>query len=142
MIGQIESFDPETRTGIIKSEEALYPFLLDDWAADVPPESGDDVRFEAEDGNAIQVNLVGAFLEKPKAVKYRLLAAFMALLLGWTGLHRFYLGYYRIGFIQLFLTVILFYAGFIVFIPQWGFVEALLLFSGKFDTDAKGRPLK
>jgi TM2 domain-containing membrane protein YozV len=142
MIGHIENFDPETQTGVIKSEDALYQFHLDDWSADVPPEAGDDIRFELDKGNAVQINLAGAFLEKPKAVKYRLLAAFMALLLGWTGLHRFYLGYYRIGFIQIILTAILFYAGFIVFIPQWGLVEALLLFSGRFDTDAKGRPLK
>ena len=142
MIGHIESIDPDAQTGVIKSEAAVYPFLMDDWTADVAPEAGDDVRFELDDGKAVRINLAGAFLEKPKAAKYRLLAAFMALLLGWTGLHRFYLGYYRIGFIQIILTVILFYSGFIVFIPQWGFVEALLLFSGKFDADAKGRPLK
>ena len=142
MIGHIESFDPETQTGVIKSDGAVYQFLIDDWSADVTPEAGDDVRFELDNDKAVRINLAGAFLEKPKAVKYRLLAAFMALLLGWTGLHRFYLGYYRIGFIQIILTVILFYSGFIVFIPQWGLIEALLLFSGNFDKDAKGRPLK
>lgn len=142
MIGHIESFDPDIRAGVIKCEGAFYQFHIDDWAADVPPEAGDDVRFELDDGKAVQVNLVGAFLEKPKAVKYRFLAAFMSLLFGWAGLNRFYLGYYRIGFIQIILTVILFYSGFIVFVPQWGFVEAILLFSGKFDKDAKGRPLK
>jgi TM2 domain-containing membrane protein YozV len=142
MIGHIESFDLDSQTGVIKSEDKLFEFHIDDWAADVPPDVGDDIRFDLKDGKTSNVNLLGVSLEKPKAVKYKYLAAVMALLFGWAGLHRFYLGYYRIGFIQIVLTAILLRAGFIVFVPQWGFVEALLLFSGKFDKDAKGRPLK
>lgn len=142
MIGHIETYDPDKQTGVIKSEDKFFEFNMDNWVADVLPDVGDDVRFDLEDGIVSKVNLVGAYLEKPQAVKFKYLAAVMALLFGWAGLHRFYLGYYRIGFIQIVLTAILLRAGFIVFVPQWGFVEALLLFSGKFDKDAKGRPLK
>jgi TM2 domain-containing membrane protein YozV len=142
MIGHIESYDADRQTGVIKSEGKFFEFHIDNWIADVPPDVGDDVRFELEGDQVSQVNLVGSYLEKPPAVKFKYLAAIMALLFGWAGLHRFYLGYYRIGLIQIVLTAILLRAGFIVFVPQWGFVEALLLFSGKFDKDAKGRPLR
>lgn len=142
MIGQIESYDPDQQTGVIKSEGKTFEFHIDDWIAEVPPDAGDDVRFELENGMITQITLVGAYLDKPKAVKFKYLAAVLSLLFGWVGLSRFYLGYYRVGFIQILLTAILLRAGFIVFVPQWGFVEALLLVSGKMDRDAKGRPLR
>ncbi|MGR9086027.1 MAG: TM2 domain-containing protein [Gammaproteobacteria bacterium] len=142
MIGHIENFDPDQQTGTIKSGDDTYEFHIDDWTADVPPDAGDDVRFELEDGKSRQITLVGAYLDQPKAVKFKYLAATLSLLFGWAGLSRFYLGYYRMGFIQLLLSAILLRSGFIVFVPQWGFVEALLLVAGKFDRDAKGRPLR
>lgn len=142
MIGHIESIDAERRAGVIASEGISHEFDLDNWIADVPPDPGDDVKFELEDGVVKQVDLVGAYLEKPKAVKYKYLAAALSLFFGWAGVARFYLGYYRLGVIQIVLSLILLRAGFFIFVPQWGFVEAMVLFSGKFDKDAKGRPLK
>jgi TM2 domain-containing membrane protein YozV len=44
---------------------------------------------------------VGAYLAPPQAVKYKYVAAVLALFLGFTGLHRFYLGFYKLGFAQL-----------------------------------------
>jgi hypothetical protein len=142
MIGKIASFDPEAGNGMIESEGQTYPFEVKDWTDGVPPEADDEVRFELEGGNAVRVGLLGFYGEEPKAVKSKYLAGILSLLFGWAGLSRFYLGYYRIGFIQVLLTVFLVYAKFMVFVPQWGFVEAVLLFSSKFDRDAKGRPLK
>ena len=142
MIGYIDKYDPELHTGIIKSEGGTYEFEIEDWIADVPPDEGDDVRFDLENGKITRINLAGVHIDQPKPVKNKYIAGILSLLLGWAGLSRFYLGYYRIGFIQIALTALLFYAGFIVFIPQWGFVEAILLFSNKFDRDAQGRPLK
>ncbi|MGZ8194851.1 MAG: TM2 domain-containing protein [Methylosarcina sp.] len=142
MIGHIESYDPEQQAGVIKSGEESFGFHINSWVADVPPDTGDDVTFELEDGNVSRISLVGAYLEKPKAVKSKYLAGVLSLLFGWAGLSRFYLGDYRIGFVQIILTAILLRSGFIVFVPQWGFVESILLFSGKMDKDAKGRPLK
>ncbi|MFA6052959.1 MAG: TM2 domain-containing protein [Methylobacter sp.] len=137
MIGQIESYDPEVKTGVIKSEEKLFEFHADDWVADVPPEQGDDVNFDVVDNKASNVSLVGAYLEQPKAVKYRYLAAVLALLLGGAGVHRFYLGNYKMGLMQLALTVVTHGYGVL-----WGFIDAVLLFGGHIDKDAKGRPLK
>lgn len=142
MIGHIESYDPEQQTGVIRSGEESFRFHIDNWLEDVSPDAGDDVNFELEDGNASRISLVGAYLEKPKAVKFKYLAGALSLFFGWAGLSRFYLGDYRMGFVQIVLTAILLRSGFLVFVPQWGFVEAILLFAGKIDKDAKGRPLR
>ena len=142
MKGQIESYDPENKNGVIKSDEKTFTFQFENWTETVPPEAGDEVLFDPNDASAVNVRLQGIQLEKPKAVKYKYLALFLAIFLGWLGLHRLYLGYYRIALAQLALSGILIYAGFIVFAPQWAFVDALLIFSGNIDKDSKGRPLK
>ncbi len=137
MIGYIESYEPDNQIGVIKSEEKSYTFHLDDWAAQVPPDVGDDVNFDTEETIARNINLVGAYLTPPKAVKYKYVAAALALFLGFTGLHRFYLGFYWLGIAQLALT-----AATVGYGALWGFVEAILLFAGHINKDAKGRPLK
>jgi len=38
MIGHIESYDPDSQTGAIKSGEAAFSFHLDDWVAQLPPD--------------------------------------------------------------------------------------------------------
>ncbi|WP_340121114.1 TM2 domain-containing protein [Methylobacter svalbardensis] len=142
MIGQIESYDPDMQSGVIKSEGAFYSFHLDAWVADVPPDEGDDVNFDAEGTIASNIDLVGAYLEQPKAIKYKYLAAALALFLGFTGAHRFYLGFYRLGIMQLTLTVILYVTGLPGFAMLWAFIEFILLVGGHINKDAKGRPLK
>ena len=139
MIGHIESYHADTQSGVIKSEDKFFAFDLEGWTEkDVLPDQGDDVYFDVvEDNNAINVKLVGAYLEPPKAVKYKYVAAFLALLLGFTGAHRFYLGFYKLGFAQLAVTVLTIGYG-----ALWGFIEAALLFTGNINKDAKGRPLK
>lgn len=142
MIGHIESYDPERQTGVIKSEEKFYGFHIEDWQAQVSPDEGDDVRFELNDGMAVAVNLVGAFLEPPKPVKYKYLTAALAFFLGPFGAHRFYLGFYGIGSVQLLLTVILVVSGFLTFAFLWSFIDTILILGGLINKDAKGRALK
>ena len=137
MIGHIESYDPDSQTGVVKSEENSYTFHLDDWVAQVSPDVGDDVSFDSEGTLARKIDLVGAYLAPPKAVKSKYGAAVLALLLGGAGVHRFYLGYYKIGLMQLALTVVTHGYGVL-----WGFIDAILLFGGHINKDAKGRPLK
>ncbi len=138
MIGNIESYDVDSKTGVIKSADKLFTFHVDNWLPEVPPDQGDDVSFDTEGTTASNVNLLGAaILEKPKAVKYKYVAALLAFLFGGLGLHRLYLGYYWIALAQLALTLVT--AGYGLL---WGFVESLLLLAGHMDKDAKGRPLK
>jgi len=138
MIGHIESYDIDTQTGIIKCNEQFFAFHIDDWIPIVPPEQGDDVNFEIQDKNAaIKVNLVGAYLEAPKAVKYKYLAGALGIIFGFAGLHRLYLGYYKIAIAQLILTVITHGYGVL-----WGFIDAILILGGQINKDGKGRPLK
>lgn len=137
MIGHIESYDPDMQTGVIKSGKKFFQFHIDDWVAEAPPEAGDDVMFDANKTTALNINLVGAYLVKSEAVKYRYLAAALALVLGGAGIHRLYLGYYWIALMQLALTFVT--GGFGLL---WGFIEAVLLFGGQMHKDAKGRPLK
>ncbi|MDD1605657.1 MAG: TM2 domain-containing protein [Methylococcaceae bacterium] len=139
MIGHIESYDPKTQSGVIKSEDKFFAFDLQGWVADVPPDQGDDVDFDVAVDNttAHTIKLVGAYLQPPKAVKYKYVASALALFLGFTGAHRFYLGFYKLGIAQLALTALTVGYG-----ALWGFVEAVLLFTGNINKDAKGRPLK
>lgn len=137
MIGHIESYDPDIQTGVIRCGVKFFEFHIDDWVAEQPPESGDDVMFDANETAAINVKLVGAYLGKPEAVKSRYLAAALALVLGGAGIHRLYLGFYWIALMQLALTFVT--GGFGLL---WGFIESILLFGGQMHKDAKGRPLK
>jgi TM2 domain-containing membrane protein YozV len=137
MIGHIESYDENTQTGSIKSEDKFFAFYIDDWQADVPPEAGDDVLFEVDDNKAISVNLMGAYLGTAQmAVKSRLIARCLSVLFG-TGAHRLYLGYYKMAVAQLAFTLITHGYGVV-----WGVVDAVLLLAGHINKDAKGRPLK
>ena len=143
MSGTIESYDPATETGTISSEGRLLAFRLGDWVAVAAPEAGDAVRFIEEEGVAKSVDLVGAYLEKPRPVKYKYLAALLAFTLGWAGGGRLYLGFYRLAFAQMLVTFALFITQyFVVYAPVWGFIECVLILAGHINQDAKGRPFK
>lgn len=139
MNGNIANYDPETQSGTIKYNDKVFTFKLDDWQAEgIVPEEGDDIEFDqGDEDTAKNVRLIGAFLEKPKAVKSRYIAALLGVLLGWLGLHRFYLGHYKIGLIQIVVTLLTGGFG-----ALWGFIEGVLIFAGHINIDAKGRPLK
>jgi len=63
-------------------------------------------------------------------------AAFLDILVGGFGIHRFYLGYTAIGIIQIIVTFCTFGFGAI-----WGFVEGILILVDKIRVDANGMPL-
>ena len=83
----------------------------------------------------------------PDAGKSRLAAGLLGIFLGVFGVHRFYLGYVKIGAIQLGLTLVLGSllrsVGSIVvlMVGIWGFVEGIMILTGSIDRAAKGRPL-
>lgn len=137
IIGQIESYDSEKKIGIVKDQDEFFEFDEASWVSSVPPDSGDEVTFELNDGVVINMRLVAEAIKPVQAVKSRWIATLLALFLGAVGVHRFYLGFYKLGLIQLAVTVLTQGYGVV-----WGVVEAILLFAGHIHKDAKGRPLK
>jgi TM2 domain-containing membrane protein YozV len=137
MLGQIESFDDKTQTGVIHFQDQYYEFHLDQWTSDDAPKAGDDVDFDHEDGQVTEVGLVGIYLKQMMPVKNRKLAGILGLLLGGAGVHRMYLGFWGMGIAQALVTY--FTGGFGV---VWGFIDGFLVITGHIPKDAKGRPLK
>lgn len=81
--------------------------------------------------------------------KSKMVAGLLALFFGQIGAHNFYLGYNGKGTAQLLLTVFGYLLSFfIIGIPMiiaaalWGFIEAIMIFAGSIDKDAKGNTLK
>nr|WP_279325753.1 TM2 domain-containing protein [Clostridium sp. 1001271B_151109_B4] len=76
-------------------------------------------------------------------VKSKLIAVFLALFLGGMGIHRFYLGYVKIGIVQLSLWILGYFTGGITWIIAeiWGFVECILIYINKLK-DSNGNDLE
>jgi TM2 domain-containing membrane protein YozV len=71
--------------------------------------------------------------------KSKIVAGLLGVFLGGFGVHRFYLGYTKIGVIQIVVTVLTCGIG-----ALWGFIEGILYLvgAGGYTTDATGRPLR
>jgi TM2 domain-containing membrane protein YozV len=137
IIGQIESYDSETKTGLVKDQDEFFKFDEESWKSSVPPDSGDEVTFELKDNVVVNMRLIAESTKLVEGVKKRWIAMTLAFLLGMVGAHRFYLGFYKLGLAQLALTVVTHGYGVL-----WGFIDAVLLFANHINKDAKGRPLK
>lgn len=137
IIGQIESYNSEKQTGIVKSQDDFFEFDATSWKSSVPPDQGDEVTFNVNDGVVSNMLLVAETMKPVEAVKRRWIATLLALFLGFAGVHRFYLGFYKLGLAQIALTALT--QGYGVL---WGFIDAVLLFAGHINKDAKNRPLK
>lgn len=81
--------------------------------------------------------------------KSKVAAGVLALFLGNFGIHNFYLGYTGKAIAQLLLTILGIPLAFIIIgFPMimgasiWAFVEAIMLFTGSINKDAKGNLLK
>jgi TM2 domain-containing membrane protein YozV len=138
MIGHIESYDEKQQTGAIKCEEELYEFHIDDWFLNILPKIGGAVDFLPEDdGRATQIGPVGDFLQDMTPVKNHYVAGILGIILGGLGIHRIYLGFYRIAIAQILISVLTLGYGVV-----WGFIDGFLILSGQINRDGKGRPLK
>jgi TM2 domain-containing membrane protein YozV len=92
------------------------------------------------------VPLAGAQIGPPvgPAVKSKVAAGILGILLGGLGMHRFYLGYVGIGIAQLLLTLVVsfFTCGIsAVAAGIWGIVEGIMILTGGIDRDSQNRPL-
>ncbi|MBR5722787.1 MAG: TM2 domain-containing protein [Oscillospiraceae bacterium] len=73
--------------------------------------------------------------------KSKTAAGVLGILLGAFGAHNFYLGYTSKAVVQLVMTLLS--CGFLGVVSGiWGFVEGIMLLTGKINQDGKGLPLK
>jgi TM2 domain-containing membrane protein YozV len=79
----------------------------------------------------------GVRLSVEPGPKSKIAAGILGILLGGLGVHRFYLGYIGIGIIQIIVTICTLGFG-----ALWGLIEGILILTGSFNKDAKGRPLR
>lgn len=75
--------------------------------------------------------------------KSKIAAGLLGIFLGGLGVHRFYLGYTKIGIIQLVLAIVLSALG-LGFLALWGVIEGIMILAGAvyFQRDAHGVPLR
>lgn len=73
--------------------------------------------------------------------KSALVAGLLGIFLGGLGIHNFYLGFTKIALIQLLVSTLTCGVGSVP-MAIWGFVEGILILSGKRPFDANGVPLK
>ena len=75
--------------------------------------------------------------------KSKIVAGLLGIFLGALGIHRFYLGYTKIGIIQLVLAIVLSGLG-LGFLALWGVIEGIMILAGAvyFQRDAHGVPLR
>lgn len=76
-------------------------------------------------------------------IRNKLLACLLAFFLGGMGIHRFYLGYIKIGVIQLVLWFLGYFTGGMtwIIVQAWAIIECILIFLGKIK-DSDGNPLE
>ncbi len=137
MKGVIVDFEEDSQTGVIRSHKKLFMFAMTQWESEGNPVVGTEVEFQIENGKATEVCYLYDFVIRREAVKKRIIAGLLAIGLGWLGVHRFYLGYYKIGLLQILFTVVTLGFG-----AAWGLVEGFLIITGKFYKDAENRPLR
>jgi TM2 domain-containing membrane protein YozV len=112
-------------------------------ACGVPPRNGKKFCYncgQATDPNAELCTKCGVRLAigvSQETAKSKVAAGVLGIVLGWCGVHRFYLGFVAIGIAQIAVTLVTCGLGGI-----WGFIEGILILTGSIDKDAKGRPLK
>jgi len=111
MRGEVIKYDNQTGRGIISSDDNnRYEFVGSSVEEDFHRIGrGAKVDFEASDGSAVSIFPLGMSVARYEQLndKNKLVASLLALLLGGLGIHKFYLGYKRSGFVML----ALFFAG-------------------------------
>lgn len=144
MKGHIARYDRKTKVGMIICDTKTYYFGEDDWKEENPPYIGCVVSFGTENSGdkknpkVINLALIGEYFGPiGDPVKSRKVAIALSVLLGFLGGGRFYLGYKKLGVIQLVLSVVTLGFG-----AVWGFIDGVLLLMHRIVKDAEGRPLK
>ncbi len=112
MQGRVLYYIAQTESGVITGDDGKrYTFVASEWKDAVPPTRGMNVDFEIQEGEARAIyraleccSVVPGALSS-KSTKSRMMAAFLAFLLGGLGAHKFYLGYTVPGLVYLLVQV-------------------------------------
>ena len=98
MIGQILDFTIQTSSGVISGEDGnRYDFVGAEWKDSVSPSRGMSVDFEVDGNNAASIYraagaAAGADLSNIlSGEKNKMVAGVLGIVLGWLGIHKFYL---------------------------------------------------
>ena len=135
MRGQVLGVDTRTGDGIVTGDDGRrYSFKPDDWAHRGEPAIGMIVDFETADNRALSIFPVPGASPPPAVApttpapaqddRNKLVAALLAapFLIGWLGVHRFYLGRTGSGIAMLLLSCT--FIGLFVTIP-WALVDMI-----------------
>lgn len=112
MQGRVLYYTAQTETGIISGNDGKrYTFAPIEWKDTILPARGMNVDFEIQEGEARAIyraleccSVVPGALSS-KSTKSKMMAAFLAFLLGGLGAHKFYLGYTGPGLVYLLVQV-------------------------------------
>jgi len=88
-------------------------------------------------GTSRNLTTSGGAVSTQPGEKSKIAAGLLGLFLGGWGIHRFYLGFTKIGIIQIVVTILTCGLG-----GLWGVIEGIMILAGKMNVDAQGRQLK
>ena len=102
MKGQILNYTAQTQSGVIAGNDGKrYTFAASEWKDTIPPARGMNVDFEVQEGEAKAIYRAMGCCSAVMSEKNKIVAGVLAILLGWLGAHKFYLGYIGPGLVFL-----------------------------------------
>ncbi len=112
MKGRILDYSVQTNSGIISGDDGRrYTFVGPEWKEQSAPTRGMYVDFEAIEGGSEAHSIYRAigtsgFSGVSADSKSKVVARLLAILLGWLGIHKFYLGYTNQGIILIVVSIV------------------------------------
>ena len=122
MQGQILDFSIQNNSGVISGEDgSRYTFNGEDWRENISPVRGMKVDFTIDGSHALEIYKISSpsIFVSQTGTKSKFAAGLLAILLGYWGVHKFYLGYTGPGLVYLLVnTVGFFVTVFLLGIPN------------------------
>lgn len=121
MKGRILNYTAQTQSGVITGNDGKrYTFAASEWKDTVPPTRGMSVDFEIQEGEVRAIYRALGCCSRILNEKNKIMAGVLAILFGWLGAHKFYLGYIGPGLVFLLTnTVGLVLTSLFLFIPNF-----------------------
>lgn len=115
--GRVLGYTPQADSGTIVGDDSIrYSFTGKDWNDPIPPMPDAYVEFGIH--TDLQSGLVQAVnIYRTVRPKSKIAAGVLAILLGWLGIHKFYLGHAGKGILFIVVSLLTFGFGMLVTIP-------------------------